>query len=120
MNLQEAVFGVDKRIRYVGVLDEMGREIAGGMRPGVPSVEPKDEADKTNLQVALTRGMAQHSMQFLGKPNYIIIHREKLMLVAVPMDDGKTVLVSSEPDFPLERVKSLIEVAGKYYPPSRS
>jgi hypothetical protein len=37
------VFKSDRKIRYVGILSETGRLIAGGMRKGVSSLEPMSE-----------------------------------------------------------------------------
>jgi hypothetical protein len=116
MSLQRKVFDLDRRIRYCGVLDEMGRVIIGGMRPGLKSLEPEDEAERVDLQVAVTRGMTEAVDLYLGETNYIIIHREKLMLIALPRSDGKTVLISAQPDFPLGRLRALIQVVDKDYP----
>jgi hypothetical protein len=107
LDLPSRVFDLDRRIRYCAILDEMGRTVSGGMRPGLPSLEPEDEAQKVDLQVAVIRGMTEAGRGYLGGTDYVIIHREKLMLVAIPID-RKTVLISAQPDFPIERVKELI------------
>ena len=80
------------------------------MRPGLSSLEPKDEADRVDIQVALIRGMTEAATTYLGTTNYVIVHREKIMLMALPWKGGKTVLITTEPDFPLERVPALIEM----------
>jgi hypothetical protein len=116
MAFEEKVFKLDRRIRYCGVLDEMGRETSGGMRPGVKSLEPEDEAERVNLQVALTRGMGESARSYFGMTDYVIIHRERLMLIALPRPDRKTVLVGAEPDFPLNLLKTLIEIVASNYP----
>ena len=109
-SLADLMFGFDSRIRYVAVLDAFGRTVEGGMRPGLNSLEPKEEADKVDVQVALIRGMTEGASEYLGSTNYVILHREKLMLMAFPRKGGKTVLITAEPDFPLERVPTLIEM----------
>ncbi len=115
MDLQSAVFAVDNKVRYCGVLDEMGRTISGGMKPGLKSLEPGDEAERVDLQVVIARGMAQSGTKFLGKADYIIIHRERLMLIALPRNDGNTVLVTAEPDFPLEKLGPLMHEVDRNY-----
>lgn len=77
----------------------MGRETSGGMRPGVESLEPEDEAERVNLQVALTRGMAESAQSYFGVTNYVIIHREKLMLIALPSRTGRRFLSGQSPIF---------------------
>jgi hypothetical protein len=104
------VLAFDARIRYCAVLDAMGRTVEGGMRPGLLSLEPEEEADKVDLQIALIRGMTEGARGYLGGVDYVIIGREKLMLIAVPVSSGRTVLVSAEPDFPLERTKAFLEL----------
>lgn len=115
MTLEQKVFRLDRRIRYCGVLDELGREASGGMRPGVRSLEPEDEAEKVNLQVALTRGLAESAQSYFGMTDYVIIHRERLMLVAMPKSDHRTILVGAEPDFPLGKVKALVRLVEREY-----
>jgi hypothetical protein len=110
--LEELLFGFDERIRYVAILDQMGRTISGGMRPGLDSLEPKEEADKVDVQMALVSGMMKGGVVHLGKTNYVIIHREKLMLVAVPGNNDQTALISMKPDFPIERIPAIIDMVG--------
>jgi len=115
-SLSERVFKLDRRIRFCGTLDERGKVISGGMRPGVKSLEPNDEAERVDLQMVLTRSMSESAQPYLGKANYVIIHRENLMLAAMPRKDRKTVLVSAEPGFPLTKMKALLRVVDKNYP----
>ena len=114
-NLEEKVFRMDKRIRFCGVLDERGKVMSGGMRPGVESLEPDEEAERVDLQVVLTRSMSESAQPYLGRTNYVIIHRESVMLVAMPRQDRKTILVSTEPSFPLAKVKTLLGIVNKNY-----
>jgi len=93
----------------------MGRTTAGGMRPGIKSLEPDDEAERVDMQVAVTRGMAEAAHKYLGRTNYIIIHRENLMLIALPRNNRRTVLISAEPDFPLERLPDLTRIVDDLY-----
>ena len=99
----------DRRLRYCAMLDPMGRTVAGGMRSGIPSLEPEEEASKVDLHMAVIRGMTEAARSYLGAMDYAVVHREKLMLVVIPVPEGNTVLVSAEPDFPLEKVEELLE-----------
>ena len=114
-DLQTKVFDFDRRIRYFGILDEMGRTATGGMRPGVKSLEPDQEAEMVDLQIAVTRGMAEAGSKYLGRTNYIIIHRERLMLIALPKKDRRTVLITAEPKFALDRLRDLIKIIDEGY-----
>ena len=116
LGLQEKVFAFDRRIRFCGVLDKMGRVTTGGMRPGLKSLEPDEEAERIDIQMALSGSMMQTASQFLGKTSFIIALRDKMMLIAFPKEQGATVLVTAEPDLPLEEVKSLRKVVDEDYP----
>jgi len=116
MALEEKVFKLDKRIRYCGVLDERGKVTSGGMRPGVKSLEPDEEAERIDLQVVLTRSMSESAQPYLGRTNYVIIHRENVMFVAMPRKDRRTILVSTEPSFPLAKVSAVFKVVETNYP----
>jgi len=114
-DLQRKVFDFDRRIRYFGILDEMGRTATDGMRPGVKSLEPDQEAEMVDLQVAVTRGMTEAGSKYLGRTDYIVIHREHLMLIALPRKDKRTVLISAEPDFSLDRLRELTKIVDEGY-----
>ena len=115
-DLQTKVFDFDPRIRYFAILDTMGRIASGGMRPGVKSLEPDKQAEMVDLQIAVTRGMTEAGSRYLGRADYIIIHRENLMLIALPQKDKRTVLITAEPDFGLDRLRDLAKLidAGYY------
>ncbi len=51
--------------------------------------------------------MLRTAGQYLSKTNFIIAHRDKMILIAFPQENGATALVTSEPDFPLEETKKL-------------
>ena len=116
MTLQEKVFAFDGRIRFCGVLDGMGRLATGGMRPGLESLEPDEEAERIDVQMAVSGSMLQSASPYLGKTNFIVAHRDRMMLIAFPKEKGATVLVTAEPDLPLEEVKSLRKVVDENYP----
>lgn len=86
------------------------------MRPGLNSLEPDEEAERIDIQMALSGSMMRTATQYMGKTNFIIAHREKMMLIAFPKEEGATVLVTAEPDFPLEEIKSLRKVVDESYP----
>jgi hypothetical protein len=112
----QKVFGFDKRIRYCAILDEMGRVAGGGMRPGVQSLEPREEEERVDIQMVVARGMSDAAHPYLGKTDYVIVHRDRLMLIAFPRRGGKTLLVSAEPNFPLGRVGALAKVVDENCP----
>ena len=115
MKLQDAVFAFDSRIRFSGVLDSMGKVTSGGMRPGLESLEPDEEAQRIDVQMALTGAMMQSASPYLGKTSFIIAQRERMVLIAFPMKGGSTVLVTADHDFPFAEAKNLRSIVDKNY-----
>jgi len=107
--VEERIFRLDPRIRYCSILDGMGAVVSGGMRPGVKSLNSDAEEKKLVFQITVTSRMAETARLSLGKADLIIIRRKKVMLISIPTRSGGTVLVATEPDFPLRKV----EVLGK-------
>ena len=54
----------------------MGRIASGGMRPGLESLEPDEEAQRIDVQMAVSGSMMQTASPYLGKTNFIITHRD--------------------------------------------
>lgn len=109
IDLPKKVFELDQKIRYCALLDKLGNTTSGGMRPNLQSLEPQNQTVQFDLQLALIRGMIETGQRYLGRTSYVIIHREKLMLLLLPREDGGSVLVTMEPDFPLENLEALMK-----------
>lgn len=105
----EKVFALDRRIRYCTVLNHAGKTVAGGMRPGVKSLEPVEEYDRVGFQMSTIQGIHDTTEQYFGKADYTIIHRKKVMMLILQMDPDQIVNVTLEPNYPLSRVEGLIK-----------
>lgn len=110
------VFRSDRRIRYCAVIDEKSREIAGGMRPGIESLESESESPRLRVQSVIARAMAETWDNFHGKADYMIVHRGKITVFAYFLSDHRLVLVSTEPDYSLQRFQALAELIDKWMP----
>ncbi len=97
-NLVKKVFSEDKRIRFVAIY--AGRDlISGGMREGIPSYDPEEQAKELDLELSKIAKSTSNSERWFGKLNGILIAYEKLNLALFPLEDmDKFVVVSSEPD----------------------
>jgi len=100
------VFKSDRRVRYVGVLDETGRLIAGGMRKGVPSLEPMSEDLRLMANLTIQLSTDKTWDQYFGAVQFTFIRREKVNLLVFPIGD-KLFLISAEPDFMLQQAQAL-------------
>ena len=92
--LCERIFALSSGMRFVGVIDRMGRLVAGGMRKGVRSLEL--DSEKLYLEFALRSEMRKDFDAEFGKTIFSFTEREKIKLVSFPLDRGYILRVSME------------------------
>ncbi len=100
------VLKFDRRIRYAAVLDESGRVISGGMRRGVPSLEPQSEDLRLIATVTIQLSTDKTWDKYWGKTQFTFIKREKVNVITFNIEN-KLLLVSTEPDFTLQQAQEL-------------
>jgi hypothetical protein len=100
------MFKFDRRVRFAAVLDHSGRQIAGGMRKGIPSLEPMSEDLRLIANITIQLSTDRTWDQYFGRVQFTFIKREKVNVLTFHMGD-KLMLVSSEPDFTLQQAQDL-------------
>ena len=65
--IYDHVINLDDKIRFVGFIDEMGKLVYGGMRPGVTSLERETESIKLYMEYALINKIHSDFDPMLGK-----------------------------------------------------
>jgi len=100
------MYKFDRRVRYAAILDESGRQVAGGMRRGIPSLEPQSEDLRliANLTIQLSTDKTWDG--YFGRSQYTFIKREKVNILTFTIGN-KLLLVSTEPDFTLQQAQDL-------------
>jgi hypothetical protein len=112
----KALFESDGRIRYCAIIGEKGQEVVGGMRPGVKSLEPELESSRLRLQTLIGMAMNRNWNDLLGDANYIIANRDKVVLFIFPLSGVRSLLVSAEPDYPLEQFGQILDIVDRGLP----
>ncbi|TFH02756.1 MAG: hypothetical protein E4G77_01740 [Nitrosopumilus sp.] len=89
-------------VRFVGVINSMGRQISGGYRDTItPLVD--EEKHKISLEHTLELSLTQDLDESLGSIDSIITRRKKVTMITIPM--GKfSLLVSAERDYNAEEI----------------
>ena len=87
----------ENKIRHVGVINDLGKLIAGGFKVGVSPLLDSDKVAMTYMQMQLDFKMRQELDEVLGPIDYIASRRRKQLIISVPVGD-KLVLISAEPD----------------------
>lgn len=100
------MFKFDRRVRFAAVLDHSGRQISGGMRKGIPSLEPMSEDLRLIANITIQLSTDKTWDQYFGRIQFTFIKREKVNILTFHMGD-KLMLVSTEPDFTLQQAQDL-------------
>ena len=93
----------DDRIRFVGVINNMGKLIAGGFNKGIVSMETEEQRRMLYMQMALEIAMRKDFDDTLGKINYIATNRRNVVMISIPMNNH-VVLISAEPTATAEQI----------------
>ena len=100
------MYKFDRRVRYAAILDETGRQIAGGMRKGIPSLEPQSEDLRLIATITIQLSTDKTWDRFFGRSQYTFIKREKVNILTFSIG-SKLLLISTEPDFSLQQAQDL-------------
>jgi hypothetical protein len=100
------IYKFDRRVRSAIILDQSGRQIAGGMRKGIPSLEPQSEDLRLIANMTIQLNTDKTWDRYFGRNQFTFIKREKLNIMTFYLG-SKLVLVSSEPDFSLQQAQDL-------------
>lgn len=87
----------EDKIRHVGVINNLGKLIAGGFKAGTSPLLDTDKITMTYMQMQLDFKMRQELDEVLGPIDYIASRRTKQLIISVPIGDN-LVLISAEPD----------------------
>lgn len=105
LSLRDLVFSLDERIRYFGFLDN---------KKGMVVSELRKEYEKHPAENQLIRdltffkgAMANWSLYF-GTVRYSVVSHDSFKIVMIPVESG-LLIMTGEPDLPLEQVEKLSE-----------
>lgn len=87
----------ENNVRHVGVINELGRLIAGGFKKGTAPLLENEKMAMTYMQMQLDFKMRQELDDVLGPIDYIASRRTKQLIISVPIGEN-LVLISAEPD----------------------
>ncbi len=97
------IFETDKNVRFAGIINKMGKLVAGGMRKGLEPMESSQDSERLYLDFALRTAMRHDFDQDFGKVIYTLSERERITFVSIPLKEH-LVLVSIESGKPYSKV----------------
>lgn len=102
-------------IRFVGVLDKMGKRIAGGFKKNVKSYLTHPNDSRMYIQLTLEYLMRKDFDKELGPIDYIASRRGKVTMISIPTEEY-LVLISAQRDIDVEKVIKKVNSAFTMFP----
>lgn len=87
----------EDKIRHVGVINELGKLVAGGFKKGVKPLLAEERIRMVYMQMQLDFNMRQELDDALGPIDYIASRRKNQLIISVPIGEN-LVLITAEPD----------------------
>ncbi len=87
----------ESNVRHVGVINSLGRLIAGGFKKGFAPLLESEKIAMTYMQMQLDFKMRQELDDILGPIDYIASRRTKQLIISVPVGSNLVVILA-EPD----------------------
>jgi hypothetical protein len=81
------IFVISPNIRFAGVIDKMGRLVAGRMRKNLESMENKEDSPKLYTEFVLRTDMRKDFNAEFGKTIYNYSERENVKLASFPLNN---------------------------------
>lgn len=110
----ESVRKLDPKIRFVGLINDKGHLVAGGMAEGKKTLEDTKKDEMLYLELALRVKMRQEFDDELGPVKFAMSYRDKVLVMSFPI--GKEVLlISAEKDLDFSKFPFLVlEIIQEY------
>ncbi len=83
----QKILGMEPSFRFVGVINDKGRLVAGGLRKDLKMLMDEKEAEMVHTEIALMMRMRKEHDPHLGPVNFAVSHREKVVLLSFPLDE---------------------------------
>ena len=87
----------ENKVTHVGVINELGRLVAGGFKKGAAPLPENEKIAMTYMQMQLDFKMREELDKVLGPIDYIASRRTKQLIISVPIGHN-LVLIMAEPD----------------------
>ena len=98
------------KIRFVGILDNMGNKIAGSFKEGITSFLPDKENRRMYVQLMLEYMMRKDFDEGLGGIDYIVSRRTHVTMISIPTKEY-LVLISAERDVNTQDIIEQVNLA---------
>jgi len=94
-------------IRFAGLINSMGRLVAGGFKEGIIPLEDEPERRKMYMELALRVSLRKDFDYSLGQVKYSASRREKAVMISFPVNNN-VLMISAEPDVDIDKTAKKI------------
>ncbi len=95
----DRVLQLDPKIRFSAFFNEQGKIIVGGMREGVPTLEPDQSVTaKVFFQVVIAVSIAKEWERYYGNCHSVVLNYPKVRIILFPIDKMTAYGASMEPE----------------------
>lgn len=85
------------KIRFCGIINSMGRIIAGSFKDDILPLDNEQERQMLYMQSKLELSMKAEFNHNLGHVNYVVTYRDNVIIINIPSDNQKFhILISAE------------------------
>ncbi|MDE1829090.1 MAG: hypothetical protein KGI25_02090 [Thaumarchaeota archaeon] len=102
------IMDLDPQMRFVGVINERGKLLAGGLRDGLKSLEDPKDDEMLFTEVALRARMRKEFDAQLGAVKFAMSVRDKVIIMSFPLSDRNILYVSANPEIDYGDISKLI------------
>lgn len=115
-NLSElcnGIFEINEKIRFVGIIDQMGKLITGNMKEGLRSLDRDDGSIRLYLGYAINNVLRRDFDNVFGRVLYTFSERERIKLLTIPIADNLLLVSMDKSTDHVELINKIIAVANK-------
>lgn len=99
-------------IRFAGIINRMGKLVAGGFKEGVTPLEDEEDRRKMYMELILRVSTRSEFDYSLGKVKYSASRREKAVVMSFPLGNN-VLMISAEPHVPIdETAEKILKLIG--------
>ncbi len=84
----------ESEIRFVGIISEMGKLIAGGFKKGVVPLQDDSERQRLYMELALRVATRREFDSSMGRVKYSAARREKVVMMSFPLKNCILMIVA--------------------------
>jgi len=84
----DKVFRLDNMVRSARIINNKGKLLAGGMKPGLKSLEDAKKDEMLFMELSLRVRMRHEFDEEFGPVEFSLSYRGKIILMSFPMDQG--------------------------------